>query len=80
MTCCQQINPPEISELTEKFENCSMEETKLYLNLKSGEKWIRATNLVTLFEVVQHFVTSGTNYRIIAGNTGTGEYILMLIS
>ncbi|XP_035713400.1 xanthine dehydrogenase/oxidase isoform X1 [Folsomia candida] len=74
MTCCQQINPPEISELTEKFENCSMEETKLYLNLKSGEKWIRATNLVTLFEVVQHFVTSGTNYRIIAGNTGTGVY------
>lgn len=43
-------------------------------HLASGEQWVRATDLKTVFETLKTFAKNGVKYRIVAGNTGTGVF------
>ncbi|CAG7709161.1 unnamed protein product, partial [Allacma fusca] len=40
----------------------------------SSNKWVKATDMMTLFEALLRFRANGLEYRIVAGNTGTGVY------
>jgi hypothetical protein len=57
----------------EAFESCERN-LKIYLKLQSGEEWVRATSMNTLFEAIQRFTSAGMKYRVVAGNTGTGTF------
>jgi hypothetical protein len=46
--------------------------SRVYLKFNSGSEWFRATSLDETFEQLERFVSSGTKYRVVAGNTGTG--------
>jgi len=44
----------------------------IQMNLKSGDKWVKATSLQTAFTALESFKQEGLPFRIVAGNTGTG--------
>ena len=45
------------------------------LQLPGGIEWIKATDLATVFNALSRLATAGTPYRIVGGNTGTGEVL-----
>lgn len=58
------------------FEDSNLEIVQtpraLHLRSEAGEQWFKVTTLATLYEILQKFAYSKVNYRLVAGNTGTG--------
>ena len=68
--CCKSKCQTECCDTFEKW----CQNSEIQLKLKSGEHWIKATNIQTMFEALQQFQTGGLTYRIVAGNTASGIY------
>jgi len=47
----------------------------LKLNLNSGQEWLEATDLASALLNLDRFSKDGKKYRVVAGNTGTGNII-----
>jgi len=65
-------SPGKCNNESNEFDNCA-DTIHLYLRLKSGQEWVRPTSMVTLFEAISRFTSSGMRYRFVGGNTASGQ-------
>lgn len=62
----------------DSFDTCCSS-SPLYIRLQTGEEWLKPTTLGALFEGLGRITSSGMQYRLVAGNTGTGKSVMFKI-
>lgn len=74
MDCPVKTNCCETKDI-EEIECCNgsnRPDKQLYVKVKSGEEWVKASSLENVYAAISRFTEAGTKYRIVGGNTGTG--------
>jgi len=46
------------------------------ITFKDERTWVKASTLPDAFQAMERFKAAGLEYRIVAGNTGTGKLVL----